>query len=143
MKRTMFFFALLLTSATLMFAQRGHNNYRGGQRGGNGYHSNGSVGYNAGGSSGAYHYDRGPQRNRRAPARINAGRGFANGYVRHTNFGPRQRVIWEYSDCGRYRWRCTQRGIYQPGYWAFRRGCRTWVDPYWGWTTPRRVRSCI
>ena len=149
MKRIMFFFALLLTSATMMFAQRGSNGYHGGHRGGNGYQSNGSVGYNSGAAQGTYRYDRGHNGyNRGGTVRYNNGRNYrgscnARGYVNTWDCAPRQRVIWEYSDCGRYKWRLTQRGTYREGRWVYRRGCRTWVEPSWCWNTVRRQRYCI
>lgn len=147
MKKLSFVFAFMLT-ATLAFAQPAYNH---GPR-----HQRGDVGVNEYRGSQNGRYYRGGNRNYRGN-RTTTYRGGTNRYygsgttyrggVTRSSCAPRQRIRWEYSPCGTYKYRITERSTWNTGRWVYNGGCRRWIEPTWSsWHVVCRdryvVRSC-
>ena len=149
MKKISFVFAFLLT-ASLAFAQQAYNH---GPR----HQQRGNVGvneYRGGGSNhyrGGNHNYRGNSRHVRTNTRhVRTNQRWGStttvrgGVSTRTNWAPRQRVRWEYSPCGTYRYRITERCDYRPGRWVYTNGCRRWVEPAWSsWHVVCRDRFVV
>ncbi len=50
------------------------------------------------------------------------------------------RVRWEVSSCGTFRWCINESSYWIPGQWVYLNGCRTWNDGYYGWNCVNRSR---
>lgn len=149
MKKISFVFAFLLT-ATLSFAQMGYNSgahgprgnvgvneYRGGNQGASNRYYGGNQNYR-GGQRGVV---RGGQRGN---VRYGSTTTFRGGVVNAACPAPRQRIRWEYSPCGTYKYRITERCNYNQGGWVWVNGCRRWSEPTWSaWHVVCRDRIVI
>lgn len=159
----MFFLAILLTG-TLGYSQMASNGYHSSNSGRNTYRGESGQRYQNQGRNYRNDSRRTDRRgydsrydNRRGNVGYNSGarqgrrysqtyRGQGNGVryqggVSSSRF--QNRVRWEYSSCGRYKYRVEERGSWCEGRYVYRNGCRRWIEPAWNWNTVCRTRVVI
>lgn len=127
---------LALGTTTAIMAQRGQNAYHGGEYGSNAYHDDyaSDQGYTTTTYSNNYgrqgrngYYNGGTIR-------------YRGGQACAPRRAPRTRVRWEYSNCGRFRFRVCETGYWQPYRYVYRGGrrCRVGGGITWRQTSRRR-----